>query len=194
MRKSIARFIAIICIGAWMMLFLSSCGGAQTKSDSQGLSDTSSKTNDYSESITIAFDTVDIDGKSINSDAFGGYSKTILCFISTNSGPCIESMPILEELYQSFDTKDLNILCVVSDARVWEGELEEEIVEAAKNIRDESEVSFSFIVPDKALLDMVMELDVYPTAYIVDADGQTVGEPIVGTLEYADWVTLLKEP
>ena len=50
----------------------------------------------------------------------------------------------------------------------------------AKKICDKAAVTYTNIIPDKSLNKMLKGVVGYPTTFLVDGDGNIVGDPIVG--------------
>lgn len=59
------------------------------------------------------FSEVDIAGDEISSDIFTDYDATIVNFWNNGCGSCIAEMPELEELYQDFKERNINLIGVV---------------------------------------------------------------------------------
>ena len=70
------------------------------------------------------FDEVDTEGGAISSDIFAGYDAIIVNFWNNGCGTCIAEMPELEEMYQEFKDRNINLIGVGADS----GEGEEQIV------------------------------------------------------------------
>ena len=68
------------------------------------------------------FSEVDIAGDEISSDIFADYDATIVNFWNNGCGSCIAEMPELEELYQDFKERNINLIGVGTDS--GEGDFE----------------------------------------------------------------------
>ena len=75
------------------------------------------------------FSEVDTEGNQVSSDIFADYDATIVNFWNNGCGTCIEEMPELEEYFQDFQEKNINLMGVASDS----GESEEQL-ETAREI------------------------------------------------------------
>ena len=62
------------------------------------------------------FSEVDIAGDEISSDIFADYDATIVNFWNNGCGSCIAEMPELEELYQDFKERNINLIGVGTDS------------------------------------------------------------------------------
>ena len=115
------------------------------------------------------FSEVDIAGDEISSDIFADYDATIV------------KMPELEELYQDFKERNINLIGVGTDS----GESREQL-DTAREILKEKGVTYHNISPDPEgdfYKDFVADISTYPTTYIVDGEGNIVGADIVGNVK-----------
>ena len=127
------------------------------------------------------FSEVDIAGDEISSDIFTDYDATIVNFWNNGCGSCIAEMPELEELYQDFKERNINLIGVGTDS----GESREQL-DTAREILKEKGVTYHNISPDPEgdfYKDFVADISTYPTTYIVDGEGNIVGADIVGNVK-----------
>ena len=127
------------------------------------------------------FSEADTQGNKVTNDMFADYDATILNFWNNGCGTCIEEMPELEEYYQEFKEKNINLIGVASDS----GESEEQL-ETAREILAQKGVTYTNLSPDpdNALYqDFISQLAGYPTTYVIDSEGNIVGAPIVGNVK-----------
>ena len=127
------------------------------------------------------FSEVDIAGDEISSDIFADYDATIVNFWNNGCGSCIAEMPELEELYQDFKERNINLIGVGTDS----GESREQL-DTAREILKEKGVTYHNISPDPEgdfYKDFVADISTYPTTYIVDSEGNIVGADIVGNVK-----------
>ena len=118
------------------------------------------------------FSEVDIAGDEISSDIFTDYDATIVNFWNNGCGSCIAEMPELEELYQDFKERNINLIGVGTDS----GESREQL-DTAREILKEKGVTYHNISPDPEgdfYKDFVADISTYPTTYIVDSEGNIV--------------------
>lgn len=127
------------------------------------------------------FSDSDTQGNTVTSDIFADYDATIINFWNNSCGTCIEEMPELEEYYQDFKDKNINLIGVASDS----GESDEQL-ETAQNILKEKGVTYTNLSPDPGnalYLDFISQLAGYPTTYVVDSEGNIVGSAIIGNVK-----------
>lgn len=124
---------------------------------------------------------VDTEGNSVSSDIFGDYDATIVNFWNNGCGTCIEEMPELEEMYQQFKERNINLIGVGTDSR----ESDEQLA-AAREILTGKGVSYINISPspeNSFYQDFVADIFTFPTTYIVDREGNMIGAPIAGNVK-----------
>ena len=127
------------------------------------------------------FDEVDMEGNQVTSDIFADYDATIVNFWNNGCGTCIAEMPELEELYQDFQERNINLIGVGTDS----GESDEQL-ETAREILREKGVTYTNISPDPEggfYKDFIADIFTYTTTYIVDSEGNIVGADIVGNVK-----------
>ena len=127
------------------------------------------------------FSEVDTEGNPVSSDIFADYDATIVNFWNNGCGSCIAEMPELEELYQDFKERNINLIGVGTDS----GESREQL-DTAREILKEKGVTYHNISPDPEgdfYKDFVADISTYPTTYIVDGEGNIVGADIVGNVK-----------
>lgn len=146
-----------------------------------GLSACSSSDELVSKTPFPTFTEVDTEGNEVTNDIFSEYDATILNFWNNGCGTCIEEMPELEEYFQDFQEKNINLMGVASDS----GESEEQL-ETAREILEGKGVTYTNLSPDpdQALYtDFISQLAGYPTTYVIDSEGNIIGAPIIGNVK-----------
>lgn len=127
------------------------------------------------------FHEMDTEGNEISSDIFEDYDATIVNFWNNGCGTCIAEMPELEEIYQDFKDRNINLIGVGADS----GEGEEQL-DFARNVLKEKGVTYPNVspVPEKDFYkDFVSDIFTYPTTYIVDNEGNIIGASISGNVK-----------
>lgn len=161
MKKLVSMILAAVC-----MLSLAACGSNEIEATVEPFP---------------AFTGMDFAGNEVNNDMFKDYDATIINFWTNGCGSCIEEMPELEEYYQQFKDKRINLIAVAASA----GDSEEMRLEA-ENILKEKGVTYTNIIPDTEsdfYKDFICEISGFPTTYIVDSEGNMIGAPIIGVVK-----------
>lgn len=159
------RFISII-LSAVCMLTLAACGGGDIEATKEAFPQ---------------FEGADFEGRAVSNSIFEEYDATIVNFWTNGCGSCIAEMPELEEYYQDFKDKNMNLLAFAASA----GE-SEEMRAQAESILKEKGVTYTNIIPDNEsdfYKEFIGEISGYPMTYIVDSAGNMIGAPIVGVVK-----------
>ena len=162
------RFFVCLLSGALVTAALSGCG-------------TGGEESLVTKTPFPEFTEVDTEGNEITSAIFADYDATIVNFWNNGCGTCIAEMPELEELYQDFKERNINLIGVGTDS----GEGEEQLA-TAREILAEKGVTYPNISPDPEgdfYKDFIADIFTYPTTYIVDREGSIVGASIAGNVK-----------
>ncbi len=132
------------------------------------------------EGSVVSFETVDLDGNPIKSEALFAQNKvTMINIWATTCGPCIEEMPELEEMNQEFKQKGGAIVGLVDD--VWVNNMK--YLDEANSIVQDTGVTYTNLCAWDGF-DDVLQSVATPTTYFVDSQGQIIGDPIMGAAPY----------
>lgn len=123
-----------------------------------------------------AFNTVDINGNPVSNDIFAQKDLTVINVWGTFCGPCIEELPELGAWAGELP-ENVQILGLVGDV---EGPDDSEHLSLAAKICEKAGVSYTNVIPDKGLQELLKGVIGYPTTFVVDEAGNVIGEPIVG--------------
>lgn len=161
MKKLMSILLVAIC-----MLSLAACGNSEIEATIKPFPE---------------FEGVDFNGNAVNNNIFEDYDATIINFWTNGCGSCIAEMPELEEYYQNFKGKNINMVAVAASA----GD-SDELREDAETILKEKGVTYTNIIPDiesSFYKDFIGEITGYPITYIVDSNGNMVGAPLIGVVK-----------
>ncbi|HML49119.1 MAG TPA: TlpA disulfide reductase family protein [Clostridia bacterium] len=133
---------------------------------------------------------VDIDGQPVPEDVYSRSTLTMVNIWGTFCSPCIAEMPYLGELSREYEAERFQIVGVVSDVT----SPEDDNVELAKTIIEGSAADYLHVIPSQAMLYGPMaSMQYVPTTLFINANGEVVGEPVVGGHSKADWQTIIEE-
>ena len=128
------------------------------------------------EGSSISFETTDLEGNPVKSDAiFANNKVTMINIWATTCGPCIQEMPELEKLNKEFAKKGGAIIGVLRDVPLNNNMYLQE----AKDIIKDTGVTYPNLRTWDDFDSMFSVLGT-PTTYFVDSHGNIVGEPILG--------------
>ena len=128
-----------------------------------------------------AFDGKDLDGNEVKSSTlFEGNTVTVVNFWFTTCSPCVGELADLEELNKQLAEKGGAVVGI--NSFTLDGD--ETAISEAKDILTKKGVSYKNIWfdSDSEAGKFTSGLFSYPTTYVVDKNGNIVGEPIVGAI------------
>lgn len=159
------KFISIVLAAACMLL-LAACGNSEIKATIKPFPQ---------------FSGVDFAGNEVSNDLFKDHNVTVVNFWSNGCGSCIAEMPELEEYYQRFKDRNINLIAVAVSA----GDSGEERAKAEEILKEKG-VTYQNIIPDTEsdfYKDFIGNITGYPVTYLVDGEGNIVGAPLVGVVK-----------
>lgn len=173
------------------ILFLASCGNKESTSDVSGeeeiimSEDTQIEEDIPEETINVLFNlsdmnSVDLDGNEVDSSIFQG-KYTLVNVWATFCRPCIVEMPDLQKIHENLGGDDFQVIGIISDTYVESNEN----IEDAKKIVRQTGVDYINVVPnDKIIEDVLAKIQFVPTSFIVDSEGNFIGEAVYGSKDY----------
>ncbi|MGN0388379.1 MAG: TlpA family protein disulfide reductase [Suilimivivens sp.] len=127
-----------------------------------------------------SFAVTDLNGNAVTQDIFKDYDVTMINVWATWCGPCRRELPDIQAAYEKLPA-NVNIISICDDAG-QETELAGQIVEKVG-------IQYAVLVPDDAMDEFLNEyISAFPTTFLVDKEGNVIGQPIVGVPQ-ADDVT-----
>lgn len=158
MDKKIRRLMTIFLIIA-MCFSMVSCAENKEKNEDED----------------TTFTSTDLEGNKVTGKIFGEKDVTILNVWGTYCGPCKKEMPELAKLAEEMPD-NVQIIGIVLD--VLEGD--EGMIEVAREICEDTNVTYTNIVVNDSMYDMLADIEAIPTTFILDKEGKSICEPIVG--------------
>ena len=128
-----------------------------------------------------AFDGKDLDGNEVDSSTlFEGNTVTVVNFWFTTCSPCVNELADLEELNKQLAEKGGAVVGI--NSFTLDGD--ETAISEAKDVLTKKGISYKNIWFDSnsEAGKFTSGLFSYPTTYVVDKNGNIVGEPIVGAI------------
>ena len=128
-----------------------------------------------------AFEGKDLDGNPVKSDElFSANAVTVVNFWFTGCKPCVGELSELDALNKELAKKGGALIGV--NTSTLDGD-EEEISEA-KDVLAKKSVTYQnvYFAPDGEAGKFITNIFAYPTTYVVDRNGNIVGDPIVGAI------------
>ncbi len=161
MEKNIKGFLTILIIAA-LCFSLAACAGNTGDNEEEGTS-------------LGSFSSTDLEGNKVTEKIFGEKDVTILNVWGTYCGPCKKEMPDLAKLEEELPD-NVQIIGIVLD--VLEGDAE--MTELAREICEDTNVGYTNIIVNDSMYEMLSGIEAIPTTFILDREGKTICDPIVG--------------
>ena len=128
-----------------------------------------------------AFEGKDLEGNTVKSDElFSGNAVTVVNFWFTTCGPCVGELAELDALNKELAEKGGALIGV--NAFTLDGD--EAAISEAKAVLDKKGATYQnvYFDSDGEAGTFTTNIFAYPTTYVVDRNGNIVGEPIVGAI------------
>lgn len=144
-------------------------------------SDTSTPPDDGSMQKFPAFEGKDLDGNTVKSDElFSGNTVTVVNFWFTTCNPCVGELAELDALNKELAEKGGSLIGI--NTFTLDGD--EAAISEAKNVLAKKGATYQnvYFDSDGEAGKFTTNIFAYPTTYVVDRNGNIVGEPIVGAI------------
>ena len=144
-------------------------------------SDTSTPPDDGSMQKFPAFEGKDLDGNTVKSDElFSANAVTVVNFWFTTCNPCVGELSELDALNKELAEKGGSLIGV--NTFTLDGD--EEAISEAKDVLAKKGATYQnvYFDSDGEAGKFTTNIFAYPTTYVVDRNGNIVGEPIVGAI------------
>ena len=144
-------------------------------------SDTSNPPDDGSMQKFPAFEGKDLDGNTVKSDElFSGNAVTVVNFWFTTCNPCVGELAELDALNKELAEKGGSLIGV--NTFTLDGD--EAAISEAKDVLAKKGATYQnvYFDSDGEAGKFTTNIFAYPTTYVVDRNGNIVGEPIVGAI------------
>ncbi|GAA0079261.1 TlpA disulfide reductase family protein [Clostridium sp. CTA-5] len=165
--------IITLCLIGIMSLSLVGCGSTNKSTSNTGNETAQETKGTFSDLISMPkFEVKDIDDNVVTNDIFTNKNLTMINIWGTFCSPCIEEMPILQELSTEYEGKGVNVIGVVADG-------EENEVGALKMLK-KLKVNYTNLIPNEAFKkDFVSKTNAVPVTVFVNNKGEIL-ETVVG--------------
>ena len=139
------------------------------------------------ETELMGYLTQDMNGKEMTlGDLVRENDLTMINIWGTFCGPCINEMPDLAEIAEEYADRGFGIVGLACDVTDWDGNLDPEMAQEAKDIAQSTGVKYPLAVETEEMA-AVLDTGYVPTTYFVDRAGNILTEEIVGSQSKAEW-------
>lgn len=140
------------------------------------------------------FTTQDINGKTYTQAMFADYDLTLVNVFTTWCNPCVKEIPDLEKLHQAMADQGVNVVGVVLDVLDEKGEIQQDCLEKARQLAEETGATYPFLLPDSTYMnDCLTGISAFPHTFFVDKNGFIVGDTYSGSGSLEDWTEAVKK-
>lgn len=140
------------------------------------------------------FTTQDINGNTFTQDMFQDYDLTMVNVFTTWCSPCVAEIPDLEKLYQQMAGQGVNIVGVVLDVLDEKAEIDQDSLERAKLLAEQTGATYPILLPDAGYFNgRLIGIEAVPETFFVDRNGNIVGETYSGSGSFEDWLEVVEQ-
>ncbi|CDZ75620.1 Hypothetical protein ING2D1G_1483 [Peptoniphilus sp. ING2-D1G] len=127
----------------------------------------------------------DFDGNEVDSSIFKENKVTVVNFWSTTCPPCIEELPVLERISRDMKDQEVGVKGFLYE---FGGQINDGIMEEAKSILEEGEVSYQQLIGAGEIMEdeLIQSIYAVPTTFAVDSEGKIIFAT-VGAMDYDGW-------
>ena len=127
------------------------------------------------------FDGYDLDGNKVDSSLFSGNEFTVVNFWFNGCKPCVAELGELDKLNKEISEQGGEVIGI--NVETLDGD--EQNIETAKQILETKGASYRNIYFDSASDAGKFSLGImaFPTTYVIDKNGNIVGEPLLGGID-----------
>ncbi|QUI23138.1 TlpA family protein disulfide reductase [Vallitalea pronyensis] len=130
----------------------------------------------------LEFKTTDMDDNKVDNSIFGEQQLTLLNLWSIHCPPCVEELPELEKIANDYKGK-VSVVGIVDDTDM----------EGVKEVLKKKGVTYTNIIPDKGLQDVMNQFDYIPVTLIVNKEGKVLEKFVPGSSDYEYFKSIITE-
>lgn len=136
----------------------------------------------------LLFETVDLEGETVDETVFMGKRLTMVNVWATYCAPCISEMPDLGEIAAEYEDKDFQIIGIVSDVQAGDD------AATAKELVSETGASYTHLLLNQDIyMTFLNGVTSVPTTFFMDGEGNRIGETYIGSRDKSEWVEIIEE-
>lgn len=133
------------------------------------------------------FTTTDLQGETVTEEIFSRAKLTMVNVWGTYCTPCISEMPSLGKLAQEADPAEFQLVGILADVVETAGP-EDATWAKAISLVEETGAAYTHLTQSQSLYYAALQgVSAIPTTYFVNAQGELVGDPVVGSQSEEAW-------
>lgn len=142
------------------------------------------------EPFIVTFEANTIDGEALTSEIFSESRLTMINVWATYCNPCLNEMPDLGEIADSYDSEEFQMIGIISD--VAENATEEDI-NNAKDLIEQTSANYPHLILNESLYkNLVGGVSSVPTTFFVNQKGEALGYA-VGAQSKETWEGIIND-
>ena len=206
MKKRMYKIASVVLCGVCCTVLFGGCAQEQpsaagdytteTADAGNGTEDSSDSAETLSENLDQIgeFSMEDITGEVYTQEMFADYDVTMVNIFTTWCTPCINEIPDLEKLRNEMSDQGVNVVGIVLDAVDGTGSVDDEAVEKAGLLAENTGVTYPFLIPDDTFLNgRLYGINAVPETFFVDREGNVIGESYTGSRSLEEWKAVVEE-
>ena len=124
---------------------------------------------------------------------FADYDLTMVNVFATWCTPCINEIPDLQKLWEEMEDQGICVTGIVLDSIDSLGNVDEDAVEKAKVLAEQTGVTYPFLIPDESNMNgRLTGITAIPETFFVDKEGNIVGETYSGSRSLEQWRSVVE--
>ena len=186
------KLLAILLTAGMMLAMLAGCKSSEApQAPAESVSgDTETAEAPKQESPFAEMSLTDLEGNEADQTLFADHDLTMINIWATFCNPCLREMPdlgLLQKEYADSDKK-VQIVGLVADVTDMAGNADPGQLDLAKQVVAQTQAEYTHLLPSETLMNFMMNnVSGFPTTYFVDAEGNLVGDPVVGARSGESW-------
>ena len=138
----------------------------------------------------LKFNAKTIDGEEMTSDILAESKITMINVWATYCNPCVQEMPALGEIAESYDKADLQVIGIISDVQAGAPQAD---IDQAKSLIETRKANYPHLLLNHSLVEnLVNGVTVVPTTFFVNSKGEPVGY-IIGANDKETWINIIED-
>lgn len=146
------------------------------------------------ERILGYMDTEDIYGAAVDQTILQGHRVTMVNVWATYWASCQNELAVLARLNKEYGGPDFQVIGLVGDVMDVNLSLVEDKVARARDIVALTQADYPHLLPSRELFwNVIGQLSAIPTTFFVDETGLMLGQIVIGSRTYEEWVPMIED-